>query len=140
MKIKFCLMIIILIVVFSSTALPIAKADDNLQTMVKSNNAFGFDLYHKFKGERGNLFFSPYSISTAFAMTYEGAKGQTAKEIQTVLHLPDDKQKIRSDFVNIYNGLNKKGIGALVYCIYRRLYTGIASHHNYCYIRVYLLG
>jgi len=102
-------MIIILIVVSLITFLPIAKADDNLQTMVKSNNAFGFDLYHKFKGERGNLFFSPYSISTALAMTYEGAKGQTAKEMQTVLHLPDDKQKIRSGFVNIYNELNKEG-------------------------------
>ena len=53
--------------------------------MSKNINSFSFDLYHQLKLKKGNLFFSPHSISIALAMTYEGAKGQTAKEMQTVL-------------------------------------------------------
>lgn len=75
--------------------------------VVEANNLFSIDLYDKYKSEDGNLFFSPYSISSALSMTYEGAKGQTAEEMQAVLHLPDGKNKIRSDFVSIYNELNK---------------------------------
>jgi len=75
--------------------------------VVEANNLFAIGLYDKYKSEDGNLFFSPYSISSALSMTYEGAKGQTAEEMQAVLHLPDDKDQIRSDFKNIYNDLNK---------------------------------
>ena len=42
--------------------------------IVKGNTAFAFDLYEQLKDTEGNLFFSPYSISTAMAMTYEGAE------------------------------------------------------------------
>jgi len=73
----------------------------------ESSNAFGFDLYHKFKGEAGNLFFSPYSISTVLTMAFEGAKGKTAEEMQAVLHLPRDKHRIRYDFKKIYDELIK---------------------------------
>ncbi len=75
--------------------------------VVDANNQFASDLYSKYKSEEGNMFFSPYSISSALAMTYEGAKGKTAEEMRAVLHLPNDKEKIRSDFVNINNELNK---------------------------------
>lgn len=75
--------------------------------VVDANNQFASDLYSKYKSKEGNIFFSPFSISTALAMTYEGAKGKTAEEMQAVLHLPDDKQKIRSDFVGIYSEINK---------------------------------
>jgi serpin B len=51
------------------------------------NLAFAFDLYGKLgAGTTSNVFFSPYSISTAFAMTYAGARGQTATEMAKVLH------------------------------------------------------
>jgi serpin B len=50
-------------------------------------NSFGMDLYEQLKHEEGNLFFSPLSISTALAMTYAGAAGQTAAEMERVLHL-----------------------------------------------------
>ena len=33
------------------------------------NNFFAFDLYQRLRGRSDNLFFSPYSISTALAMT-----------------------------------------------------------------------
>lgn len=76
-------------------------------SVVDANNQFALDLYSKYKSKDGNVFFSPYSISSAIAMTYEGARGQTAEEIQKVFHFPNDREKMRSDFVDIYNGLNK---------------------------------
>jgi serpin B len=58
-----------------------------------SSNAFGFDLYRKIAPAKGNLIFSPASITTALAMTYLGAKGETLQEIKRVFHfegLPSD--------------------------------------------------
>ena len=54
------------------------------QNVVDANNQFAFDLYEQLKGEEGNVFFSPYSISTALAMVYEGARGETATQISRV--------------------------------------------------------
>lgn len=51
-------------------------------------NRFAVDLYGKLRDEPGNLFFSPASLSTALAMTREGAKGETAAELDRALHFP----------------------------------------------------
>lgn len=80
-----------------------------INTVVEGNNQFAFDLYSKFKNnpENENIFFSPYSISVALTMTYEGAKGKTAEEMQSVLHIPEDNDMRRPNFAAIYNGINK---------------------------------
>jgi serpin B len=61
---------------------------------VHGNNAFALDLYAKLRSQEGNLFFSPYSISTALAMTRAGARGETAAAMDKTLHftLPPDRQ------------------------------------------------
>lgn len=46
-----------------------------------ANNAFGLDLFARLRDQEGNLFFSPYSISTAMALTYTGARGPTADQM-----------------------------------------------------------
>lgn len=51
---------------------------------VNASNRFALDLYKQVNS--GNLIFSPYSISTALSMLYEGAGGTTAEEIQEVFH------------------------------------------------------
>jgi serpin B len=61
--------------------------------LVDGNNAFAVGLYSHLRFQPGNLFFSPESISTAFAMTYAGARGPTATEMRSVFHytLPPDR-------------------------------------------------
>ena len=76
-----------------------------MQKVVDANNEFAFDLYKKLDSEN-NLFYSPYSISSALAMTYEGAKGQTAEEMKSVFHFPENNV-LRPNFAAIYNDINK---------------------------------
>ena len=58
------------------------------QLVVQGNNHFALELYRKLCGRDGNLFFSPYSISTALAMTYAGARETTAEQMAEALRLP----------------------------------------------------
>lgn len=70
------------------------NSDKALLTIAKGNNLFGFKLYQILTiNEKGNIFISPYSISSALAMTYAGARGNTKKQMSKVLHfnLPDDE-------------------------------------------------
>jgi len=64
------------------------KKDVDVEVITKGNSEFALALYEKLRDRKGNLFFSPYSISTALAMTYAGAKGETEKQMATVLHFP----------------------------------------------------
>ncbi len=73
-------------------ASPSAPPADQAEA-VNGSNAFAVDLYAQLSKQPGNLFFSPESISTAFGMAYAGAHGETATEMQHVLHftLPPDR-------------------------------------------------
>ncbi len=73
----------------------------NIDPVVEGNTRFALDLYEQLRGEKGNLFLSPYSISSALAMTYVGARGTTADEMKKVLVFPD------SDKLNVgFHALN----------------------------------
>ncbi len=61
----------------------------NPAPVVTGNTAFALETYGKLRAGGGNLFFSPYSISSALAMTYAGARGETAQEMRRTLHLPE---------------------------------------------------
>ncbi len=82
---------------------------EGVAAVADSNNRFAFDLYAKFNGisKTDNIFFSPYSIATALAMTYEGARGQTANEMRSVLHLPQDAGLRRPNFAKIIYEMNR---------------------------------
>ena len=56
------------------------------------------DLYGKLRNQPGNLFFSPSSISTALAMTYAGARGETAEQMARVLHFPAPQDQLPEAF------------------------------------------
>jgi len=60
------------------------------------------------EANEGNLFISPYSIFTALAMTYEGARGETADEMANVLSVEQDNESFHSYMKNLYEVLNTK--------------------------------
>jgi serpin B len=62
--------------------------------IVEGGNKFALDLYQQLRMEEGNLFFSPSSISTALAMTYAGAAGETESEMAKTLHFQMPKDQL----------------------------------------------
>lgn len=84
--------------------------DDEKKAVVAGNNAFALDLYAKLKDkEQGNLFFSPYSISTALAMTYAGARGETAAQMRKTLGFTLDDARLHPAFAGTIEALNAGG-------------------------------
>ncbi len=66
---------------------------DAVTRLARSGNELGFDLYRRLRRTPGNLVMSPASITTALAMTWGGARGETAAQMGKVLHLegtPDE--------------------------------------------------
>jgi len=78
---------------YTAEASPMVMVANDQTTVVDGNNEFAVDLYGKLRSQNGNLFFSPESVSTALAMTYAGARGDTAAEMAKTLHftLPPDR-------------------------------------------------
>jgi serpin B len=74
-----------------STALSASEAPvagpDAVAKLARSSNAFGFDLYQRLRQKPGNLVISPASLTTALSMPWGGARGETAAQMRTVLHL-----------------------------------------------------
>ena len=89
-------------------AVPISKASP----IIEASNQFALDFYANLKDKKAgeNIFFSPYSISTVMAMLYEGARNETASEIQSVFHFPEDQSIRRSSFAVANSYLNRRGI------------------------------
>lgn len=70
-------------------------------SIVQSNSAFAVDLYQRETGRAGNLFFSPYSISTALAMTFAGARGETERQMAQVLHFAESPEGVARAFAGL---------------------------------------
>jgi serpin B len=62
------------------------------------NRAFALDMYQAIRDQNGNLFFSPYSISLALAMTYAGARGDTERQMAGTLHFPLPQDQLHPAF------------------------------------------
>lgn len=65
-----------------------------LDELASGNQEFAFDLYQVLSTKEGNLFFSPYSISLALAMTYAGAMGDTEREMAETLHFTLSQERL----------------------------------------------
>ena len=88
---------------------PSVSASDQTdeETLVRDNSAFAMDLYQKLRASDGNLFFSPYSISTALAMTYGGARGNTEKQMAQTLRFSLTQNNLHAAFAQIESRFNK---------------------------------
>ena len=83
---------------------PLAAADRTV--VVEGNNAFAVALYGRLRNQGGNLFFSPESISTALAMAYAGARGDTASEMAKTLHFTLPAEKLHPAMGALLGDLN----------------------------------
>lgn len=90
---------------------PAVPAAD-LASVVAGDNAFAFDLYHQLAGARGNLIFSPHSVSIALAMAYAGAANDTASELATALHFDLAPAALHPAFNALDLALASRGQGA----------------------------
>jgi serpin B len=91
----------------TSSSGPVSGSEKNI---ADANNRFATELYGELAQDPDNdgmnIFFSPFSISSALAITYEGARGTTADEIQSVFHFPLNESERRQGFFRIINGIN----------------------------------
>jgi len=84
----------------------------DLGDLVRGNTVFALDLYQALKGKGGNLFYSPFSISMALAMTYAGARGQTEAQMAETLHFTLPQERLHVAFNQIDQELASRGQGA----------------------------
>jgi serpin B len=120
--------IVLLIIMSGGPSVKVAEPD----AVVEANNRFAFDIYSKYKSEKGNVFYSPYSIFSVLAMCHEGARKKTAEEIAGVLNYPEDSEEIRTSYLGLYGYINKAG----------RKYTlnaanALWAHNEYKFINKY---
>jgi len=75
---------------------------------IRFNNKFAVNLFHNLTNNNNeNIFISPYSISTALAMTYGGAKGETKKQMQKTLFFPQNENVLNKSFQYLIKDINK---------------------------------
>ena len=86
--------------------------ETDLATLVNGNNSFAFNLYQVLKDEKSNLFYSPYSISAALAMTYAGARGDTEKAMAEALRFDLPQDRLHPAFNGLDLQLEQRGEGA----------------------------
>ncbi len=111
-KILLCLALALSGVSSMDIGIAYAAPSADAQDAVAGNTAFAVDLYDQLRTEDGNLCFSPYSISTALAMTYGGARGETAAQMARTLHFnlaPDELHPAFAAMEASLNAVQQKG-------------------------------
>ncbi len=86
--------------------------DADLTTAVAGNTAFALDLYQQVRKDKGNLFYSPFSISEALAIAHAGARAETETQMATALHFDLDQSKLHPAFNALDLALASRGMGA----------------------------
>ena len=84
--------------------------DDDMEVLVRGDNAFALDLYSALSDGEGNLFYSPFSISQAFAMTLAGARGETERQMVDTLHYQLPQSRLHPSFNALDQELASRGM------------------------------
>ncbi|MGP8214694.1 MAG: serpin family protein [Bacteroidia bacterium] len=77
----------------------------SITTTVNGNNEFAFKLFAEINNGSHNLFYSPFSISSALAMTYAGAREETEMQMSKVLCFGKQQDSLNTNFEKIINGI-----------------------------------
>ena len=91
------------------TASPQTTPQD-MEVLVRGNNTFALSLYHALKSGEGNLFYSPFSISQALAMTLAGAGGETERQMADTLHYRLPQSSLHPSFNALDQELASRGM------------------------------
>jgi len=86
-------------------------APDPMAALVAGNNTFALDLYGRLRAGEGNRFISPFSISTALAMTYAGAQDETARQIAKALQFTLPASQLHPAFHKLITELSGRNTG-----------------------------
>ena len=89
---------------------PVAMpAGAEIGALAKANNQFAFELWRKAAATSGNSAISPVSITTALAMAWRGAKGETAAQMRAVLHFDANADVIAPRWGQLSRALQDPG-------------------------------
>jgi serpin B len=108
----------------------------NVQPLVESNNDFALDLYAKLSEAEGNLCISPFSIYTALAMTYAGARNTTEKQMKDVMHTSLAQNQFHKDFFQLLKQISAGGDGKNVELL---LANSIYPHNRHALLESFVI-
>ncbi len=72
-----------------------------------ANNGFAVDFYREVSAKDGNMFFSPTSMFVAFSALYEGARENTADQMQQVFGFEPDLQARYNATAHLMSSVNR---------------------------------
>lgn len=97
---------------------------------IQGVNQLSIELTKELYSKGNNLFCSPLSLSTALAMTYAGAEGNTKAQFEKIMHYPEGKTfEGFSEIDKLIEKINKKGDAELL--LANALWNGIKLKENY---------
>jgi len=108
------LLAVVTVLVMTAGVCPASDVED----LATDNARFALKVYKQLNTGSGNLFISPYSISTAMAMTLGGARGETAREMVEALELtlkpdkeggPLSSERLHAAFAGLQQSLRAAG-------------------------------
>ena len=71
---------------------------ENVRSQNAGNNAFALELYNRLKSKPGNIFCSPFSVSSALVLPYAGSAGPTQAQFHTVLRYLTQEDNLYASF------------------------------------------
>jgi serpin B len=98
---------LIMLTIFLTSLVRCRPADT--ANLVGDNTEFALALYGRLASNEGNLFLAPYSMSSALAMTYAGARGNTAAQMADALRFTLKGDALHASFATATGALNARG-------------------------------
>jgi serine protease inhibitor len=112
----------------------LTKSIPDGEKVVNGNNEFALDMYTSLSHGDGNIFFSPYSISSALAMTYAGARGNTETQMAQTLHFTVDQELLHP----IFSRLTKDLVSDKTKGYQLNIANNLWGQHGYKFIPAFL--
>jgi len=84
---------------------PMTEGESIQQSLIESNNQFTLELFNNVSSANENIIISPFSVSSALAMTYAGAKNNTQSQMSYVLHFNHNQEVLHADFSQLLSNI-----------------------------------